>query len=253
MIFRNLFRRKGRTILTLVGVAIGVAAIVALGAVARGMRAGFTAMTRGSQADLVLTQSETLSAMLSSVDETIADELRTWREVADLDAVLFGNTLTEDGSYLFFFGYDPEGFAIDHFLIVEGQKMSKSLGNYYRLQDVIDRGYDPLSFKFFVLSSHYRSRANFTWDALDAAEKGLKGLRQFYSKLDRDRFFPDQADLVKTTWQEFKDSMDDDLDTSGAIEALLAFAKWALGAPLSKAQSDLVTNKIESFLGVLGL
>jgi ABC-type antimicrobial peptide transport system permease subunit len=128
MILKNLFRRKGRTILTLLGIAIGVAAIVALGAVARGMRAGFTSMTRGSQADLVLTQSETLSAMLSSVDETIADELRTWREVADLDAVLFGNTLTEDGSYLFFFGYDPEGFAIEHFPIVEGQGLEDGRG-----------------------------------------------------------------------------------------------------------------------------
>ena len=124
MVFKNLFRRKGRTILTLLGISIGVAAIVALGAVARGMQAGFTAMTRGSQADLVLTQADTLSAMLSSVDETVADELLTWREVSDVDGVLFGNTLTEDGSYLFFFGHDPKGFAIDHFRIVEGQGLA---------------------------------------------------------------------------------------------------------------------------------
>ncbi|HIC93569.1 MAG TPA: hypothetical protein EYP09_04885 [Anaerolineae bacterium] len=63
MILKNLFRRKGRTILTLVGIAIGVAAIVALGAVARGMRAGFAAMTRGSQADLVLTRAGAVSAI----------------------------------------------------------------------------------------------------------------------------------------------------------------------------------------------
>jgi len=48
MVFRNLFRRKGRTILTLIGISIGVAAIVALGAVGQGLRAGFGAMTRGS-------------------------------------------------------------------------------------------------------------------------------------------------------------------------------------------------------------
>jgi len=128
MILKNLFRRKGRTILTLVGIAIGVAAIIALGAVARGMKAGFTAMTRGSQADLVLTQADTLSAMLSSVDETVADELRTWREVADVDGVLFGNALAENGSYLFFFGHDPEGFAIDHFRVVEGQGLEDARG-----------------------------------------------------------------------------------------------------------------------------
>jgi len=128
MVFKNLFRRKGRTLLTLLGISIGIAAIVALGAVARGMRAGFTAMTRGSQADLVLTQADALSALLSSIDEGIADELRIWREVADADGVLFGNALPEDGSYLFFFGHDPGGFAIDHFRIVEGQGLAEARG-----------------------------------------------------------------------------------------------------------------------------
>jgi len=56
MIFKNLFRRRGRTILTLLGIAIAVATIVALGAAAQGLRAGFAAMTQGSQADLALTQ-----------------------------------------------------------------------------------------------------------------------------------------------------------------------------------------------------
>ena len=62
MIFlKNLFRRKGRTILTLMGIAIGVAAIIALGAVAQGLRASFAAMTQGSQAGLVLTQAGAMS------------------------------------------------------------------------------------------------------------------------------------------------------------------------------------------------
>ncbi|MGD2165970.1 MAG: ABC transporter permease [Anaerolineae bacterium] len=126
MIFKNLLRRKGRTILTLLGIAVGVAAIVALGAVARGMTAGFTAMTRGSQADLVLTQADALSALLSSFDEQIAGELRNWREVAAANGVLFGNTVTEDGSYLFFFGHEPNGFAVKHFRIVEGQTLAEA-------------------------------------------------------------------------------------------------------------------------------
>ncbi|MFW6135592.1 MAG: ABC transporter permease [Chloroflexota bacterium] len=126
MILKNLFRRKGRTFLTLVGIAIGVAAIVALGAVARGMRAGFAAMTRGSQADLVLTQADALSALLSSIDQQVASDLRGWREVAAVDGVLFGNTITENGSYLFFFGHDPEGFAINHFRVVDGQPLDEA-------------------------------------------------------------------------------------------------------------------------------
>ena len=126
MILKNLFRRKGRTFLTLAGIAIGVAAIVALGAVARGMRAGFTAMTRGSQADLVLTRADALTALLSSIDEQVAEQLRDWREVSAVNGVLFGNTVTENGSYLFFFGHDPVGFAIDHFRIVEGQSLAEA-------------------------------------------------------------------------------------------------------------------------------
>ncbi|MGD8966563.1 MAG: ABC transporter permease [Anaerolineae bacterium] len=126
MIFKNLLRRKGRTFLTLVGIAIGVAAIVALGAVAGGMRAGFTTMTRGSQADLVITQADALSAMLGSFDQRVAEELSNWREVSAADGVLFGNTLTDDGSYLFFFGYDPEGFAVRHFRVVEGQTLAEA-------------------------------------------------------------------------------------------------------------------------------
>jgi ABC-type antimicrobial peptide transport system permease subunit len=126
MIFKNLLRRKGRTVLTVAGIAIGVAAIVGLGAVAGGMRAGFTSMTRGSQADLVLSQAEALSAMLSSFDQEIAENLRSWREVSAVNGVLFGNTLTEDGSYLFFLGHDPEGFAVEHFRIVEGETLAEA-------------------------------------------------------------------------------------------------------------------------------
>jgi ABC-type lipoprotein release transport system permease subunit len=128
MILKNLLHRRMRSLLTLISISIGVAAIVALGAVARGITAGFTSMTRGSQADLVLSQADALSVIISNVDETVADELRTWREVADVDGMLFGNTLTDNGAYLYFFGHDPNGFAIDHFRIVEGQALADARG-----------------------------------------------------------------------------------------------------------------------------
>ncbi len=128
MIFKNLFRRKGRTLLTLVGIAIGVATIVALGAVAKGIRAGFAAMTQGSQADLVLAQASGLSALVSSFDETVADEVRALPEVADVDGMLYSNALIDGKSYLFIFGHNPEGFAIDHFRILEGQSLASARG-----------------------------------------------------------------------------------------------------------------------------
>jgi len=127
MVLKNLFRRRGRTILTLLGISIGVAAIVALGAVAQGLRAGFGAMTRGSQADLVLSQANAFSTLISAIDENIAGEVSAWGEVSGAEGLLFTNSVL-DGSYLFLFGYDPDGFAIQHFRIVEGQALAETRG-----------------------------------------------------------------------------------------------------------------------------
>ncbi len=128
MILKNLFRRKGRTILTLLGTSIGVAAIIALGAMASGLREGFSAMTQGSQADLVLSQASAMSSLISSVEETIADDVRVLPEVADINGMLFTNALIDNESYLFILGHEPDGFAIDHFRVIEGQTLAEARG-----------------------------------------------------------------------------------------------------------------------------
>jgi len=76
MILRNLLRRKARTSLTVIGIAIGVAAIVALGVMAEGMRAGYAAMARGSQADLVLSQKGTMDITMGGVAAAALRKLR---------------------------------------------------------------------------------------------------------------------------------------------------------------------------------
>ncbi|MFQ6101050.1 MAG: ABC transporter permease [Anaerolineae bacterium] len=124
MIFKNLFRRKGRTILTMLGISIGVAAIVALGAMAEGMRAGYSAVTEGSQADLVLSPKNAMDITLGGVEESVAAQVLAWPEVAAMDGMLMGNVQAEDAPYFFIFGYDPQGFAIAHFRIVEGQGLA---------------------------------------------------------------------------------------------------------------------------------
>jgi len=100
LVLKNLFRRKGRTLLTLVGISIGVTAIVALGAMAQGLKAGFVTLAQGSQADLVLSQGESLNALVSTVDETIADQVRALPGVADVDGMLYTNALIDDRDYL---------------------------------------------------------------------------------------------------------------------------------------------------------
>jgi len=128
MILKNLFRRKGRTTLTLVGISIGVAAIIALGAVGQGIKTGFAAMTGGSQGDLILSQAESLTALMSSIEESVADDVRSLPEVAAVDGMLYTNALLNDTTYLLVFGYSPDGFAVERFRIIEGQSLGEARG-----------------------------------------------------------------------------------------------------------------------------
>jgi cysteinyl-tRNA synthetase len=65
------------------------------------------------------------------------------------------------------------------FLKVEGRKMGKSLGNLFTVEDLVSRGYDPLAFRYLCLQTHYRKPLNFTWEALEWAQKALGRLRGF--------------------------------------------------------------------------
>ncbi len=71
-------------------------------------------------------------------------------------------------------------------LDVEGQKMSRSLGNVYTLDDLKNRGFTPSAFRYLTLMTHYRSRLNFTWEGLEAAQKALKRLRREAGNLKLD-------------------------------------------------------------------
>ncbi len=66
------------------------------------------------------------------------------------------------------------------YLLINGGKMSKSLKNVYLLKDIKDKGYDPLVYKLFCYSCHYRNKLNFTWEGIDSAAKSLERLRNAY-------------------------------------------------------------------------
>lgn len=68
------------------------------------------------------------------------------------------------------------------YLLINGGKMSKSLNNVYLLKDIIEKGYDPLTYRLFTFSSSYRTKLNFTWEAIDASQKALDKLRAGYQK-----------------------------------------------------------------------
>ena len=102
---------------------------------------------------------------------------------------------------------------------VDGTKMSKSLGNIYTLQDILDRGYSLDAFKLMILSKHYRTEGNFTWEILESAQNRLKRWKNI-SDL-RFQTTDKATDYVsKIDWIIFAQYLNEDLDTPEAISYL---------------------------------
>ena len=124
MIWKNILRRKGRTFLTILGISVGVAAIIGLGALANGFEAGYSSMLSGSKADLVVSQPEALDISLSAIDEEIGDDLAALSEVEAVSGMLEGFVQAEGSPFFFVFGYPLDSFLLDRFQIVEGSEFS---------------------------------------------------------------------------------------------------------------------------------
>jgi len=121
MVLKNLLRRKARTMLTILGIGIGVAAIVALGALVNGLEVGYKSMLAGSKADLVLSQPDTMDISYSSVDEEIGEKLASMPEVSAVSAMLQGFAQAEGEPFFFVFGYPENSFVLERINIVEGE------------------------------------------------------------------------------------------------------------------------------------
>jgi ABC-type antimicrobial peptide transport system permease subunit len=126
MILKSLLRRKTRTLLTVLGVSIGVAAIVALGALADGFSEGYNAIGGGSGADLLVMQSDAVDVALSAVDEQVGETLAGLSGIKEVDSMIYTFAATEGMPYFIIYGYDPDGFAVEHFKIVAGESLSAS-------------------------------------------------------------------------------------------------------------------------------
>ncbi len=111
-------------------------------------------------------------------------------------------------------------------LVVEGKKMSKSLGNFFTLRDLCAKGIDPLAIRWVLLATHYRQPNNFAFDAVEAAKQSLNRIRDFRIRLAETRGAGE--DLVETCAQceaAFMEAMDDDLNISGALGAVFEFIR----------------------------
>lgn len=107
------------------------------------------------------------------------------------------------------------------FLMVDGRKMSKSLGNFYTVDDVEKKGFDPLALRYLYLGAHYRDPLNFTWDSLSASQNALDKLRNQVSALkgqsERTALSQEKEEQTEEFRNRFMEAMGDDLNTSEAL------------------------------------
>ncbi len=113
-------------------------------------------------------------------------------------------------------------------LIVEGEKMSKSKGNFYTLRDLLERGYDPVAVRHLLMTAHYRKQLNFTLDGLEQSRQALARLWDF---ADRVAEVPEDAEGVDLSAQvhaaltKFDAGLDDDLNIPGAMAAVFELVR----------------------------
>jgi len=124
MIFKNLLRRRARTLLTVLGIAVSVSAVVALGAMAEGLAENYTGLVSGSGADLLVMQADAMDVAFSAVDASVAERIAAMPDVTEVDGVIYGWLTTGDLGVFIVFGHEPRSRAIERFRVVEGASLS---------------------------------------------------------------------------------------------------------------------------------
>lgn len=102
------------------------------------------------------------------------------------------------------------------FMLVNGGKMSKSLGNTYTIDQLMEKGYDPLDFRYFCLNAHYGSKLNFTFEGMDSAKKSLRNLRRAVQKHKgaNGTVAPQTLEALRA---DFDEAVNDDLNIPKAL------------------------------------
>jgi len=147
-------------------------------------------------------------------------------------------------------------------LLVDHKKMSKSLGNFYTLRDLLDIGYSGQEVRYLLLSVHYRTQLNFTFQGLDAARHSLERLLSFTTRLhalaalDHDGS-SHIVQILEARRKEFREALADDLNISVALATLYELVREVNGlcdaALLSSSEAHLVLEELESWDRVLGV
>ncbi|MCL4365764.1 cysteine--tRNA ligase [Patescibacteria group bacterium] len=131
---------------------------------------------------------------------------------------------------------------VDYFLegehlLVNNQKMAKSLGNFFTLQDIEDQGFDPLAFRYLTLTAHWRDKLNFTWESLKAAQNALNNLREIIRDFEEPKVGCAQFEA------KFMEAANNDLNMPQALAVMWDMVKSDYPAS-AKAKSLLEMDKV---------
>ena len=126
--------------------------------------------------------------------------------------------------------------------------MSKSLGNVYLLKDIKDRGYDPIVYKLFSYSCHYRNKLNFTWEGIEATAKSLERLRSSYQAhiQGNDELTKQDREKLVQVEENFHKAINDDLNMPLAMSFVWELARF-------EKRNKEVANLLKKFDTVLGI
>ncbi|HVR75780.1 MAG TPA: cysteine--tRNA ligase [Planctomycetota bacterium] len=145
-------------------------------------------------------------------------------------------------------------------IFVDGKKMAKSAGNFYTVRDLLARGHSGLEIRFALLSTHYRSTANFTFQGLDAARETLRYLREFRVNMSSLPVVDTPSaeavrvkDLCLGGDAAFRAGLDDDLNVSAALREVHALVSGAYKLCTTRVSGRLAAAQLEAWDSVLGV
>jgi cysteinyl-tRNA synthetase len=145
-------------------------------------------------------------------------------------------------------------------LMVEGRRMGKSLGNYYTLRDLLNKGYNPIAIRYLLMATHHRQQLNFTLEGLEAAKNGLQRLYDFVDNLklvQAKEDNPEVEEILQKARKDFEKALDDDLNTSEALGVLFTLVKdvnrFMDEKRISKSDALKTLDLVNGFDSVFGI
>ncbi|PDV96677.1 ABC transporter permease [Candidatus Chloroploca asiatica] len=239
--FKNLLRRKVRTLLTLLGVAIGVAAVVVLSAFGEGMARGFGSAGDTRDADLLISQKDALMIMMGAIDAEIGDEITAMPGVTAVNRTVIGILQLPETPYFLIAGEEPRGFAIQRYRIIDGRSVAtrrelilgrqaalnfkKQVGDKFRINEMS-----------YTVVGIYETGASFEDNGavihLDDAQRAFDRRRQvtFFKVLVRDAHERDALkERIEQRWPDLAATRSGDPHSQDDLLEVYRSMGWVIG------------------------